>query len=291
MTNGKVRNVGSARYLPCNDLIDAAANLVHSEPYGSARLPWLSGSLGAEAKTLLLLAQRYGALGVAAKGQGAARKFKFYYSRATTGSWFTEVWPMWKVVTWFVTLAFFAFGFYAVKSGAGCLLVGILNILAFGPRSVAALKNSVVAGRLSGYAYARESFPMIIAGFLGGIVMIEWAFVLPWNSGKVLSSFSELAGLFRMEFGVYDFCMRVLKTGFTGFVFAVGSVLTYQVIAGGMVKGWLDTAFRDGLVYVEPEAGTWFHKLRTTGYSAASGYFMFGFILLGACGIALPLIR
>ncbi|WP_219096304.1 hypothetical protein [Pseudomonas sp. UMAB-40] len=291
MANGKVQKTGSSRYLPCNDLVDAAAGQVLANPYGSVSVPWIAGGLGAEAKTLMLLAQRYGAMGVAAKGQGAGRKFKFYYSRATTGSWFTEVWPMWKVVVWFVVMAFFAFGFHSVKSGVGCLLVGVVGLLAFGPRAVAAMRNSVVAGRLSGYSYARESFPMVLAGAVAGVVMLEWAYVLPWNAGKFYSSVSGLVGLLAMDYGVADFAMRVVKAGFTGLVFAVGSVLVYQVMAGGMMKGWLDTAFRDGLVFVEPEPGTWFHKLRTTGYNAASGYFMFGFLLLAACGIAVPLLQ
>lgn len=293
MTNGMEFKKGarSAGFRPCNDLLDAAAHQVMADPYGAVHVPWASGRVGAEAKTLLLLAQRYGALGVAAKGQGAGRKFKFYYSRATTGSWFTEVWPLWKVTLWFVVLAFFAFGFYAEKSGAGCLIVGVCSLVAFGPRAVVATRNSVVAGRLSGYSFARESFPMILAGAVIGVVMLEWAYVLPWNAGKLSTALSGIAGILELEFGMEGLVSRVAKAAATGFGFACGSVLVYQVVAGGMVKGWLDTAFADGLVFVEPEPGTWFHKLRTTGYNAASGYFMTGFLALAACGLALPLLQ
>ncbi|NWD57211.1 hypothetical protein HX878_21005 [Pseudomonas veronii] len=293
MTKGQGYKSGarSGGFRPCNDLVDAAANQVMDDPYGAVHVPWMAGRVGAESKTLLLLAQRYGALGLAVKGDGGSRKFKFYYSRATTGSWFTEVWPLWKVAAWFVVMAFFAFGFYAEKSGAGCFLVGVGALVAFGPRSVAALRNSVVAGRLSGYAFARESFPMILAGAVTGVVMLEWAYVLPWNAGKLNTAVSGIAGILALEFGVEGLVSRAVKAVITGFGFACGSVLIYQVVAGGMVKGWLDAAFRDGLVFVEPEPGTWFHKLRTTGYNAASGYFMTGFLVLAACGLALPLLQ
>ncbi|MNF65256.1 hypothetical protein D3C84_470120 [compost metagenome] len=93
-----------AGYKPCNEMLEAAAQSVRVNPQTSVSLPWSAGSLGVESKILVSLANRYGAMGVASKGEGAQGKFKFYYSRESTGSLFTEVWPMWKVSVWFVAV-------------------------------------------------------------------------------------------------------------------------------------------------------------------------------------------
>lgn len=277
-------------YKARNDIVDEAAAVIGHDASASVHLPW-SGRVGAEAKTLLMLAQRYGAFGVTSKGNGAGARYKFYYSRASTGNWFAEVWPLWKVSAWMVVLAFFGFGFHGLKSGAGCLGVGVMLLALFGPRAILGFRNSVTAGRLSPYSYARESYPLMLAGALGGIVLVEWSLVLPWNSGKVVEAFVELIGLLAMPDGFTDLVYRLAKIVFTVWVFACGSVLAYQVTAGSIMHAWLMTAFRDRILFIEPEPGTWFHKLRTTGPNTASGYFIFGFFLTAACAVAVPLLK
>lgn len=279
-----------AGYKPCNEMLDAAAQSVRVNPHGSVSLPWAAGSLGVESKILLSLASRYGAMGVAVKGDGAQRKFKFYYSRESTGSWFTEVWPMWKVSVWFVALLFFAVGFYQFKTGAGCFVVGAMLLLAFGPRAVAAMRNSAVAGKLSNYNYARETFPMMVAGAVLGVVMLEWAYVLPWNAGKAAEGASGVAGLVLMPFGVSVFLRHLASAVFTTVMFAVGSVLVYQVAAVGMMRGWLQGANRDGFIFAHPEAGTWFYKLMVTGSNPYAGLFMFAFLVLAVGAMVMPML-
>jgi len=283
------RSLGGG-YKARNDIVDEAAAVVGHDASASVHLPW-SGRVGPEAKTLLMLAQRYGALGVASKGSGAATRYKFYYSRASTGNWFTEVWPLWKVSAWMVVLAFLGFCFFGMKSGAGCFGVGALLVALFGPRAIVGYRNSAIAGRLCSYSYARESYPLMLAGAVGGLVLLEWAYVLPWNLGKVSELFGGMAGLLAMPYGVGDFIYRIAKTIFTVGAFAAGSVLAYQVTAGSVINSWLMTAFRDRIVFVEPEPGTWFHKLRTTGPNRSSGYFSLGFIVLAACALAIPLLK
>lgn len=280
----------NAGFKPCNEVLDGAAKSLRVNPLGSVSLPWSVEALGVESKILLSLAERYGAMGVASKGEGAQRKFKFYYSRNSTGSWFTEVWPMWKVSVWFVALLFFAVGFYQLKTGAGCLVVGVLMLLAFGPRAVAALRNSAVAGKLSGYSYARESFPMLVAGALLGVVMLEWAYVLPWNAGQAVKGVSGVAGLLLMPYGFVGFLRHLANVAIATGMFAVGSVLVYQVAAVGMMRGWLECANRDGFLFAHPEAGTWFRKLMVTGSNPYAGLFMFAFAVLAVGGMALPLL-
>lgn len=289
-TKSAYSNSGVAGFKPCNDMLEAAAQSVRVNPQGSVSLPWSAGSLGVESKILVSLANRYGAMGVASRGEGAQRKFKFYYSRESTGSWFTEVWPMWKVSVWFVALLFFAMGFYQYKTGAGCLAVGVLMLMAFGPRAVAALRNSAVAGKLSGYNYARETFPMLVAGAVLGVVMLEWAYVLPWNAGKAVDGVSGVAGLLLMPYGLGGFLGHLANAAFATGMFAVGSVLVYQVAAVGMMRGWLESANRDGFIFAQPEAGTWFHKLMVTGSNPYAGLFMFAFIVLAVGGMAMPLL-
>jgi hypothetical protein len=72
--------------------------------------------------------------------------------------------------------------------------------------------------------------------------------------------------------------------------FAIGSVLLYQSLAGGMMRGWLETAFANQLVLAEPEVGTWFHKLRTTGANPISGVVMFFFGIAALGGMAMPFL-
>lgn len=280
-----------AGYKPCNEMLDAAAQSVRVNPQGSVSLPWSAGSLGVESKILVSLANRYGAMGVASKGEGAQRQFKFYYSRESTGSWFTEVWPMWKVSVWFVALLFFAVGFYQTKTGAGCFAVGVLMLLAFGPRAVAAVRNSAVAGKLSGYNYARETFPMLVAGAVLGVVMLEWAYVLPWNAGKAVEGAGSVVGLLLMPYGFGEFLRHLANAVFTTGGFAVGSVLVYQVAAVGMMRGWLESANRDGFIFAHPEAGTWFHKLMVTGSNPYAPLFMFAFFVTAVGGMALPMLK
>lgn len=277
-------------YKARNDIVDEAAAVIGHDASASVHLPW-SGRVGAEAKTLLMLAQRYGAFGVTSKGNGAGARYKFYYSRASTGNWFAEVWPLWKVSAWMVLLAFLGFCFFGMKSGAGCFGVGAMLLLMFGPRAIMGYRNSVIAGRLSSYSYARESYPLMLAGAVGGVVLLEWAYVLPWNIAKVSELFGGMAGLLAMPYGIGDFVYRIAKSMFTVGAFAVGSVLAYQVTASSVMHSWLMTAFRDRIVFVEPEPGTWFHKLRTVGSNRSSGYFTLGFIVLAACALAVPLLK
>ena len=284
--NGKV-----AGFKDCNEILDQAAQAVRINPQGNVSLPWMGRALGVESKILVSLAQRYGAMGVASKGEGAQRKFKFYYSRASTGNWFTEVWPLWKVSAWFVALVFFAIAFQQMKAGAGCFVVGVLSLLAFGPRAVAALRNSVVAGKLSGYSYARESYPMLVAGSVIGVVMIEWAYVLPWSAGKVTDLIGGVAGLLLMRDGLWDFLYRLANVAFTTGVLAVGSVLVYQVAGVTMMRRWLQTADRDGFIFEHPEGGTWFNKLMVTGSNPLAGLFMFAFVILAVGSMAVPLMK
>lgn len=281
----------TAGFRPCNEMLDHAAQSVRANPHGTVTLPWVVGSLGVEAKILVSLAQRYGAMGVTSKGEGAQRKFKYYYSRESTGNWFTEVWPMWKVAVWFVALVFFAGGFHEMKAGAGCFVVGVLSILVFGPRAVAAIRNSAVAGKLSGYSYARESFPMLVAGAVIGVVMLEWAYVLPWNAGKALDGLYGASGYLRVQDGLGEFLYRLGYTAFTVGVFAYGSLLAYQVAAVGMMRGWVQAADRDGFIFDQPEAGTWFHKLMVTGTNRYAGLFMFAFAVMAVGGLAMPLMK
>lgn len=290
-TKSAYSNQRVAGFKPCNDVLDAAAQSLRVNPQGVVSLPWSAGSLGVESKILVSLANHYGAMGVASKGEGAQRKFKFYYSRESTGSWFTEVWPMWKVSVWFVALLFFAMGFYQFKTGAGCLVVGVLMLLAFGPRAVAALRNSAVAGKLSGYNYARETFPMLVAGAVLGVVMLEWAYVLPWNAGKAVEGVTGVAGLLLMPYGFGGFLRHLANAAMATGVFAVGSVLVYQVAAVGMMRGWLESANRDGFLFAHPEAGTWFHKLMVTGSNPYAGLFMFAFLVLAVGGMVVPLLN
>lgn len=275
----------------CNELLDAAAQSVRANPQSSVSLPWSVGSLGVESKILVSLANRYGALGVASKGEGAQRKFKFYYSRESTGSWFTEVWPMWKVALSFVALLFFSVGFYQMKTGAGCFIVGVLLLLAFGPRAIAAHRNSAVAGKLSGYNYARETFPMLVAGAVIGVVMLEWAYVLPWNAGKAVEGASGVAGLLLMPYGFGAFLGHLANAVITPAVFALGSVFIYQAVAVNMMVGWLQAADRDGFIFAHPEAGTWFHKLMVTGSNPYAGLFRLAFLVTAVGGMAMPLLK
>jgi hypothetical protein len=189
------------------------------------------------------------------------------------------VWPLWKVSAWMVVLAFFGFSFHDLKLGAYCLSVGVMLLALFSPRAILGFRNSVIAGRLSSYSYARESYSLMLAGALGGIVLVEWSFVLLWNSGKVMEAFVGLVGLLAMPDGFTDLVYRLAKIVFTVWVFACGSVVAYQVTAGSIMHAWLMKAFRDRILFLKPEPGTWFHKLRTTGPNAASGYFIFGFFL------------
>lgn len=278
-------------YTACNELLDGAAQSIRANPNAPISLPWLAGAVGIESKILLSLSQKFGAMGVACKGEGARRKFKFYYSRATTGNWLTEVWPLWKTSLWFVVLAFLAIGFYQVKSGAGCFAVGLLSFLAFGVRAVAALRNSVVAAKLSGYAYARESYPLLMAGAVLAVVMLEWAYVLPWNVSGALDLASSIGGVLALNYGFGDFVAKAAKTALTVAVFAVGSVLAYQVAGVGMMRNWLQTANNEGLLFAHPEAGTWFHKLMVTGSNPAAGLFMFAFVILALCSVIVPLLH
>lgn len=280
----------ATRFKPCNDMLDAAAQAVRVNPQSSVSLPWSGGSLGVESKILVSLANRYGAMGVASKGEGALRKFKFYYSRESTGNWFTEVWPMWKVSVWFVSLLFFAVGFYQMNTGAGCFVVGALLLMAFGPRAVAAVRNSVIAGKLSGYNYARETLPMLVAGAVLGVVMMEWAYVLPWSADKAVEGASGVMGLLLMPYGFGQFLRHMASVVFTTAMFALGSVAVYQVAAVGMMRGWLAAANNDGFIYSHPEAGTWFHKLMVSGSNPYAGLFMFAFLVMAVGGMALPLM-
>lgn len=279
------------KFIACNELIDSAASKVVADPGRAIHLPWVPGALGAESKTLLMLAHAYGALGVASKDRFSGRVYKCYYSRESTGNWFAEVWPLWKVTLWFLIVAFFAAGFYSERSGAGAFLVGVVAIAVFGLRAVLALKHSVIAGRLSPHLYARESFPLMAAGAVIGVIMLEWAFVLPWNGGRVFQAFFGLVGLLGMPYGIVDFVYRILKVAFTEAMFAGFSVLSYQALAVGMMRGWLQTAFNAGLVFSEPEAGTWFHKVRHGYANRSAGFFMAGFMLTACCGLVLPFLR
>lgn len=275
----------------CNEILDQAAQSVRSNPQAPVALPWMGGPLGVESKILLCLAQRYGAMGVASKGEGAQRKYKFYYSRESTGNWFSEVWPLWKVSAWFVALVFFAIAFMQMKVGAGCLVVGLLSLLVFGPRAVGALRNAVIAGKLSGYSYARESYPMLVAGSVIGVVLIEWAYVLPWNAGKAVDLVEGVAGLLLMRDGLLDFLYRLAKIAFTIGVLAVASVLAFQVAGVTMMRKWLEVAYRDGFVFAQPESGTWFNKLMVTGSNPLAGLFMFAFVILAVGSMAVPLMK
>jgi hypothetical protein len=279
----------SKGYVPCNDLIDAAVDKVYANQNAPVTLPWIGGVLGTEATILLLLAQRFGALGVAAKTDGASCKYKFYYSRESTGSWFTEVWPMWKVSAWFLVLVFFALVFHQGECGAGSLLVGIISLAVFGGRALPALKNSVVSGQLSGYSYARESFPLIMAGAAIGVIMTEWAFVFPWKTIEILYVGQNILQIATQD-GVLKFMYLLVKTLLSVFAVSIGSTILYQSLGAGMMRSWLQTAYDNQLVLAEPERGTWFHKLRTTGIDPWFGVVNLIFLLSAAGGMAMPFL-
>lgn len=283
-------NMRRSSYQDCTNLIDAAALAVAKSPASTARVPWAPKLLDGEERVLLLLAQRYGLLGLARKGEGAKQAFKYYYSRNAVGNWFAEIWPMWKVTTWFAVLSFLGFGCFAKKSAAGCLVVGVALLLVFGPRAIWALRASVVAAPLTRYTAAREALPMMVAGALGGVVLCEWAFVLPWG-GAGLSAFAAdlqvlLGGLLEPR-QLWGWVWNVLVT--LG-VLAGGSFLIYQVLATGMVRTWLDTAYRDELVIADLEPGTWFHRAAVGQRNSYSGLCVFALSVLALSGIALPFI-
>ena len=281
-------NVRRSSYQDCTNLINDTALAVAKSPSSAIRVPWAPKLLGGEARVLLLLAQRYGLLGLTRKGDGAKQAFKYYYSRSATGNWFAEIWPMWKVTVWFSVLSFLGFGCYAKRSAAGCLAVGIALLLAFGPRAIWALRASVVAAPLTRYAAAREALPMLIAGALGGVVLCEWAFVLPWG-GPGLSTFA--ADLKALAFGLLEprqlwgWAWNVIMTLS---VVAGVSFLVYQVLATGMARVWLDTAYRDGLVIAELESGTWFYRAAAGQRNSYAGLCAFALGVLTFSAIALP---
>lgn len=281
----------SRGYSVCNDLLDEAAQSIRVDPHGVTLIPWKVGALGVESKVLVSLAQRYGAMGLTSTGEGSKRKFKFYYSRSSAGNWFTEVWPLWKVSAWFSGLIFFGVGFQELKVGMGCFVVGVLLLLAFGPRAIAALRNSVVAGKLSGYAYARESYPLLMAGAILGVIMLEWAYVLPWQAGKAAELMGGVADVLTLSYGLSDFISKAVKCVAAVAVFAVVSVLAYQVAGIGMMRFWLQTASNDGFLFDHPEQGTWFYKLMVVGSNPLAGFFSFGFFVMAASGLAVPFLQ
>lgn len=283
-------NVRRSSYQDCSNLIDDTALAVARSPASAARVPWAPKLLGGEARVLLLLAQRYGLLGLTRKGEGAKQVFKYYYSRNAAGNWFAEIWPMWKVTVWFTVLSFLGFGSYAKKSAAGCLVVGIALLLAFGPRAVWAFRASVVAAPLTRYAAAREALPLLIAGALGGVVLCEWALVLPWG-GPGLSAFAAdlkavVGGLLEPR-QFWGWAWNVIVT--LG-VIAGGSFLFYQVLATGMARAWLNTAYRDQLVIADLESGTWFHRAAVGQRNSYTGLCVFALSVLTLSAIALPLL-
>ncbi|WP_153785243.1 hypothetical protein [Pseudomonas sp. EMN2] len=283
-------DVRRSSYQDCTNLIDAAALAVAKSPAGAARMPWTTKLLGGEARVLLLLAQRYGLLGLARKGEGAKQTFKYYYSRNAVGNWFAEIWPMWKVTAWFAVLSFLGFGCFAKKSAAGCLVVGVALLLVFGPRAAWALRASVVAAPLTHYAAAREALPMLVAGALGGVVLCEWAFVLPWGGAGLSAFAADLQALLRGLLEprqLWGWLWNVLVT--LG-VLAGGSFLFYQVLAIGMARNWLDTAYRDGLVVADLEPGTWFYRAAVGQRNSYAGLCAFALSVLTLSAIALPFL-
>ena len=283
-------NVRRSSYQDCTNLIDDAALSVARSPASTARVQWAPKLLGGEARVLLLLAQRYGLLGLTRKGEGAKQDFKYYYSRSAAGNWFAEIWPMWKVTVWFAVLSFLGFGCYAKKSAVGCLVVGVALLLVFGPRAIWAFRSSVVAAPLTRYAAAREALPMLVAGALGGVVLCEWAFVLPWGGAGVASFAADLQALLGGLLEPRQFMGWAWNVLVTLGVLAGGSFLFYQVLAIGMARAWLDTAYRDGLVIAELEPGTWFHRAAIRQRNSYAGLCVFALSVLTLSAIALPLL-
>lgn len=277
-------------YKPANELISTAAVSAYAKPNGHVGLPWLVAGLGVESKILLGLADKFGAMGVATKGSGTNRKYKFYYSSKSAGSWFTEVWSMWKVAAWFTAVLYFGTGFQELKSGAGCALVGTLGLLAFGPRAVLAMMNSVVAAKLSGYAYAREAFPMMAAGALGSVMLLEWAWVLPWNGGLLIETVKGLLGYLFVYNGLGGAVVSAVKSGIAVAVCALVSFLVYSAVSGGMMSKWLLEAERVGLLFAAPEPGTWFYKMMTSGPNKYSGSYTFLLVVAAVGGIVAPFL-
>ncbi|MNJ61622.1 hypothetical protein D3C77_574200 [compost metagenome] len=132
---------------------------------------------------------------------------------------------------------------------------------------------------------------MLVAGAVIGVVMLEWAFVLPWNATRTAELVGGVAGLLLIQGGFWDFMYRLASVAFTTGAFALGSVLVYQVAGVGMMRSWLQAADRDGFVFAQPEPGTWFNKLIVTGSNPYAGLFMFAFFIIAVGGLAMPLLK
>lgn len=161
-------------YAACNEKLDKVLSDCANADAGSlVRAPWLTGKgLTGAGRVGVIASVANGLIGVAVNESG---RYKFFYGRDRTGSWFFEVWSIWKAAAVALVMLIVAGLFLSLGpgmvSGVGLLAVGAASVAAFGGRAVNLARHWAVASAIADVKYSAGVMPSVL-GFAAGIGFI-----------------------------------------------------------------------------------------------------------------------